>query len=71
MASFNHLANPSVLLCLSHDSLSLRGLQDSGRFGQHIRKAMLDIQGLFKPDNDKKTVEHGKPVQLENGKKHL
>ncbi|XP_078112932.1 carnitine O-palmitoyltransferase 1, muscle isoform isoform X2 [Sander vitreus] len=43
---------------------------DSCRFSQHIRKAMLDIQALFKPENDK-TVEHTEHVQLENGKKHI
>uniref|UniRef100_A0A7N8XI01 Carnitine O-palmitoyltransferase 1, muscle isoform n=1 Tax=Mastacembelus armatus TaxID=205130 RepID=A0A7N8XI01_9TELE len=43
---------------------------DSYRFGQHIQKAMLDIQALFKPENDK-IVEHGKHVHLENGKKHI
>ncbi|KAA8590211.1 hypothetical protein FQN60_014145 [Etheostoma spectabile] len=44
---------------------------DSFRFGQHIGRAMLDIQALFKPENDKKTVEHTEHVQLENGKKHI
>uniref|UniRef100_A0A8C4HQ95 Carnitine O-palmitoyltransferase 1, muscle isoform n=1 Tax=Dicentrarchus labrax TaxID=13489 RepID=A0A8C4HQ95_DICLA len=44
---------------------------DSYRFGQHIWKAMVDIQALFKPENDKKTVEHSKHVHLENGKKHI
>lgn len=44
---------------------------DSYQFGQHIQKAMIDIQALFKPENDKKTVEHAKHVQLENGKKHI
>ncbi|XP_075945980.1 carnitine O-palmitoyltransferase 1, muscle isoform [Anarhichas minor] len=43
---------------------------DSYRFGQHICNAMLDIRALFKPENDKKTVEHATHVQLENGKKH-
>nr|AEQ30088.1 carnitine palmitoyltransferase I [Lateolabrax japonicus] len=44
---------------------------DSYRFGQYIWKSMLDIQALFKPENHKKTVEHAKHVQLENGKKHI
>ncbi|XP_038155947.1 carnitine O-palmitoyltransferase 1, muscle isoform [Cyprinodon tularosa] len=44
---------------------------DSGRFGQHIRKAMIDIQALFKPENNNRTVENGKYVHLENGKKHM
>uniref|UniRef100_A0A672GXI8 Carnitine O-palmitoyltransferase 1, muscle isoform n=1 Tax=Salarias fasciatus TaxID=181472 RepID=A0A672GXI8_SALFA len=44
---------------------------DSYRFGQHIRKAMIDIQALFKPENDKKTAEHVKIVPVENGKKHI
>uniref|UniRef100_A0A673ABS8 Carnitine O-palmitoyltransferase 1, muscle isoform n=1 Tax=Sphaeramia orbicularis TaxID=375764 RepID=A0A673ABS8_9TELE len=44
---------------------------DSYRFGQHIQSAMLDIQELFKPINDKKTVELANHVQLENGKKHI
>uniref|UniRef100_A0AAQ4RVY7 Carnitine O-palmitoyltransferase 1, muscle isoform n=1 Tax=Gasterosteus aculeatus aculeatus TaxID=481459 RepID=A0AAQ4RVY7_GASAC len=39
---------------------------NSCRFGQHICDAMLDIQALFKPENDKTTVE-----QLGNGKKHM
>ncbi|XP_063335916.1 carnitine O-palmitoyltransferase 1, muscle isoform isoform X7 [Pelmatolapia mariae] len=43
---------------------------DSYRFGQHIRKAMLDIQALFKPQNDK-TAQNAKYVHLENGKKHI
>ena len=45
-------------------------LQDSFRFGQHIGKAMLDIQALFKSENDKKMVEQAKQIQMENGKKH-
>ncbi|XP_056273795.1 carnitine O-palmitoyltransferase 1, muscle isoform isoform X2 [Pseudoliparis swirei] len=44
---------------------------DSFRFGQHICNAMLDIQALFKPENDKKTVEHATHAHLENGKKHI
>ncbi|KAF0041218.1 hypothetical protein F2P81_007116 [Scophthalmus maximus] len=44
---------------------------DSCRFSQNIQKAMLDIQGLFKAENDKKMVELGTHVQLENGKKHI
>ncbi|XP_047451947.1 carnitine O-palmitoyltransferase 1, muscle isoform [Mugil cephalus] len=44
---------------------------DSYRFGQHIQKAMVDIQSLFKPENDKKTAEHATCVPLENGKKHI
>ncbi|XP_044048835.1 carnitine O-palmitoyltransferase 1, muscle isoform isoform X3 [Siniperca chuatsi] len=44
---------------------------DSYRFGQHIWKAMLDIQALFKSENDKKMVENAKHVHLENGKKHI
>uniref|UniRef100_A0A671YA61 Carnitine O-palmitoyltransferase 1, muscle isoform n=1 Tax=Sparus aurata TaxID=8175 RepID=A0A671YA61_SPAAU len=44
---------------------------DSYRFGQHIWKAMVDIQALFKPENNKKIVEHAKYTQLENGKKHI
>ncbi|KAF3688926.1 Carnitine O-palmitoyltransferase 1, liver isoform [Channa argus] len=43
---------------------------DSCRFGQHIQKAMLDIQALFHPENDK-IVENGEHVYLVNGKKHL
>ncbi|KAM9753752.1 carnitine O-palmitoyltransferase 1, muscle isoform [Menidia menidia] len=43
---------------------------DSCRFGQHIQKAMTDIQALFKLENNKKEVEPAKHVQLENGKKH-
>ncbi|KAF3854706.1 hypothetical protein F7725_022761 [Dissostichus mawsoni] len=43
---------------------------DSFRFGQHIGKAMLDIQALFKSENDKKMVEQAKQIQMENGKKH-
>ncbi|XP_063756235.1 carnitine O-palmitoyltransferase 1, muscle isoform isoform X2 [Eleginops maclovinus] len=43
---------------------------DSFRFGQHIGKAMLDIQALFKSENDKKMVEQAKHIQMENGKKH-
>uniref|UniRef100_A0A3P8RAB2 Carnitine O-palmitoyltransferase 1, muscle isoform n=1 Tax=Astatotilapia calliptera TaxID=8154 RepID=A0A3P8RAB2_ASTCA len=43
---------------------------DSYRFGQHIQKAMLDIQALFKPENDK-TAQNAKYVHLENGKKHI
>lgn len=46
-------------------------MQDSYRFGQHIWKAMLDIEALFKAKNYKKTVEHANHVQLENGKKHM
>jgi len=46
-------------------------LQDSCRFGQHIQKAMIDIQALFKLENNKKAVENAKYVQLENGKKHI
>lgn len=42
---------------------------DSYRFGQHIWKAMHDIQALFKTENDKKTVECQK--QMANGKKHI
>lgn len=53
------------------NTISLCDLQDSCQFGQHIRKAMLDIQALFKPENDKKTVEHTEHVQRENGKKHI
>lgn len=45
--------------------------QDSHRFGQHIQKAMLDIQMLFKADDHVRTVENGKHTQLENGKKHI
>ncbi|XP_012716041.2 carnitine O-palmitoyltransferase 1, muscle isoform isoform X1 [Fundulus heteroclitus] len=44
---------------------------DSGRFGQHIRKAMIDIQALFKPENEKRAVENGKYAHLENAKKHM
>lgn len=44
---------------------------DSSRFSQHIRKAMIDIQTLFKLENDKRMVENGKYVHLENGKKHM
>uniref|UniRef100_A0A8C3A151 Carnitine O-palmitoyltransferase 1, muscle isoform n=1 Tax=Cyclopterus lumpus TaxID=8103 RepID=A0A8C3A151_CYCLU len=44
---------------------------DSFRFGQHICNAMLDIQALFKTENEKKTVEHATHVHLENGKKHI
>uniref|UniRef100_H3DKQ9 Carnitine O-palmitoyltransferase 1, muscle isoform n=1 Tax=Tetraodon nigroviridis TaxID=99883 RepID=H3DKQ9_TETNG len=33
---------------------------DSHRFGQHIRKAMLDIQALFKADDHTRTMENGK-----------
>ncbi|XP_074489370.1 carnitine O-palmitoyltransferase 1, muscle isoform [Sebastes fasciatus] len=45
---------------------------DSFRFSQHICKAMVDIQALFKQhENDKKTVENAKYVQWENGKKHI
>lgn len=36
---------------------------DSFRFGQHIRRAMLDIQALFSTENG--------PNTLQNGKKHL
>ncbi|XP_005746033.1 carnitine O-palmitoyltransferase 1, muscle isoform isoform X2 [Pundamilia nyererei] len=43
---------------------------DSYRFGQHIQKAMLDIQALFKSENDK-TAQNAKYVHLENGKKHI
>uniref|UniRef100_A0A7N6C3X3 Carnitine O-palmitoyltransferase 1, muscle isoform n=1 Tax=Anabas testudineus TaxID=64144 RepID=A0A7N6C3X3_ANATE len=43
---------------------------DSYRFGRHIQKAMLDIQALFHPENDK-MVGNGEHVQLVNGKKHL
>lgn len=50
-------------------ALSLCDLQDSYRFGQNIQKAMLDIQGLFKPENDEKVVERRK--HIENGKKHI
>lgn len=50
----------------------LREMQDSYRFGQHIWKAMLDIEALFEAENYKKTVEHANHVlQLENGKKHM
>lgn len=52
-------------------SLCLSDMQDSYRFGQHIWKAMLDIQALFKSGNDKKVVEHAKHAQVENGKKHI
>ncbi|KAM4734851.1 carnitine O-palmitoyltransferase 1, muscle isoform 1-T2 [Anableps anableps] len=44
---------------------------DSTRFGQHIRKAMIDIQALFMQENDKRVVENKKYVHLENGKKHM
>uniref|UniRef100_A0AAQ5ZGH4 Carnitine O-palmitoyltransferase 1, muscle isoform n=1 Tax=Amphiprion ocellaris TaxID=80972 RepID=A0AAQ5ZGH4_AMPOC len=44
---------------------------DSYRFGQNIRKAMIDIQALFKTENDKKIVENAKRVPLENGKKYI
>ncbi|XP_047210496.1 carnitine O-palmitoyltransferase 1, muscle isoform isoform X3 [Girardinichthys multiradiatus] len=42
---------------------------DSGRFGQHIWKAMIDIQALFKLENNKRMVENGKCVHLEHLKK--
>lgn len=45
-------------------------MQDSYRFGQHIQKAMLDIQALFHSDNDK-IMGNGEHILLENGKKHL
>lgn len=45
-------------------SLFLPHLQDSNRFGQNIRGAMMDIQALFRPGNDK-TAEPTK--QMENG----
>lgn len=45
--------------------------QDSYRFGQHIQKAMLDIQALFSADAQTKTVENGKHAPVENGKKHI
>lgn len=59
--------------CSRSNLLSLPFLhtQDSHRFGQHIRKAMLDIQALFKADNHTRMVENGKHSQLENGKKHI
>lgn len=60
----------TILVCLFLIISSLCHIQDSCRFGQHIQKAMIDIQALFKPENDK-TVEHVKHVQLENGKKHV
>ncbi|XP_008409562.1 carnitine O-palmitoyltransferase 1, muscle isoform [Poecilia reticulata] len=44
---------------------------DSARFGQHIRKAMIDIQTLFKQEKDKSVVENGKDVHLENNKKYM
>ncbi|XP_032443657.1 LOW QUALITY PROTEIN: carnitine O-palmitoyltransferase 1, muscle isoform [Xiphophorus hellerii] len=44
---------------------------DSTRFSQHIQKAMIDIQTLFKRDNDKNVVENGKDVHLENDKKNM
>ncbi|XP_029010082.1 carnitine O-palmitoyltransferase 1, muscle isoform [Betta splendens] len=43
---------------------------NSDRFGQNIREAMLDIQALFRPENEK-MVANGDYVHLENGKKHL
>ncbi|XP_043980469.1 carnitine O-palmitoyltransferase 1, muscle isoform isoform X2 [Gambusia affinis] len=42
---------------------------DSTRFSQHIRKAMIDIQTLFKQENDKGAVKNGMDVHLENNKK--
>uniref|UniRef100_A0A674PK88 Carnitine O-palmitoyltransferase 1, muscle isoform n=1 Tax=Takifugu rubripes TaxID=31033 RepID=A0A674PK88_TAKRU len=44
---------------------------DSYRFGQHIQKAMLDIQALFTEEKQRQTVENGKHTPLENGKKHI
>uniref|UniRef100_A0A3B3DAG7 Carnitine O-palmitoyltransferase 1, muscle isoform n=1 Tax=Oryzias melastigma TaxID=30732 RepID=A0A3B3DAG7_ORYME len=41
---------------------------DSYRFGQNIQKAMIDIQTLFRLDQDKKTPEY---LHLQNGKKHI
>ncbi|KAM9854109.1 carnitine O-palmitoyltransferase 1, muscle isoform [Aulostomus maculatus] len=43
---------------------------DSYRFGQHIRKAMMDIKALFQLENNK-IGKHKIHVQLENGKKHI
>ncbi|XP_077423675.1 carnitine O-palmitoyltransferase 1, muscle isoform [Vanacampus margaritifer] len=42
---------------------------DSSRFGQHIDKAMMDIQMLFQATNDKTTGEV--TMQLNNGKKYM
>ncbi|KAF6735062.1 Carnitine O-palmitoyltransferase 1, liver isoform [Oryzias melastigma] len=47
---------------------TLCDLQDSYRFGQNIQKAMIDIQTLFRLDQDKKTPEY---LHLQNGKKHI
>uniref|UniRef100_A0A8C5DBD0 Carnitine O-palmitoyltransferase 1, muscle isoform n=1 Tax=Gouania willdenowi TaxID=441366 RepID=A0A8C5DBD0_GOUWI len=47
---------------------------DSSRFGENIHKAMLDIQGLFRPENDRNGAEiQAKAVPMENGngKKHI
>ncbi|XP_061138128.1 carnitine O-palmitoyltransferase 1, muscle isoform [Syngnathus typhle] len=42
---------------------------NSRRFGQHISKAMMDIQTLFHPIN--KTMTDESKMQLSNGKKHM
>ncbi|XP_077371923.1 carnitine O-palmitoyltransferase 1, muscle isoform isoform X2 [Festucalex cinctus] len=42
---------------------------DSRKFGQHIDKAMMDIQMLFQATNDQKTTGEG-AMQLNNCKKH-
>lgn len=63
--------NSALFLYVCHSLFPFCHLQDSYRFGQHIQKAMTDIQELFKPENDKKMVEHAKHVHLENGKKHI
>lgn len=63
------LFKTKCLFCIALTVVTL--LQDSTRFGHHIQKAMLDIQALFHPENNKKMVGNGEHVQLMNGKKHL
>ncbi|KAM8861501.1 carnitine O-palmitoyltransferase 1, muscle isoform 2-T3 [Synchiropus picturatus] len=53
---------------LTHVCFHLSHHQNSSRFGQNIRKAMTDIQALFK--SSESTVQNGLKVALENGKKH-
>ncbi|XP_019712682.1 carnitine O-palmitoyltransferase 1, muscle isoform [Hippocampus comes] len=43
---------------------------DSWRFGQHINKAMMDIQTLFQASNNNKTAGES-VMQLNNGKKRM
>ncbi|XP_037110057.1 carnitine O-palmitoyltransferase 1, muscle isoform isoform X2 [Syngnathus acus] len=43
---------------------------NSRRFGQHISKAMMDIQTLFHPINKTMTDDESR-MQLNNGKKHM